>query len=108
MQPNVIRGAGVAIDLDLRTVSTGTGPVRLTRFQYEILHALATRRRVVSHAALISVLYPDPDEEPGDPDGMVKTIICTLRQRLRQAGAPDVVKKVWGVGYVFAGHEATS
>lgn len=105
---NIIRGAGITIDLALRSVSTSVGQVKLTRTEYDILAALVGRTSVMPHNDMIAMVYPEPDLEPEDPYGVVKAMVCKLRRRLKDAGAPDVIGLSWGVGYYFTGHRATS
>ncbi len=83
------------LDAAGRTVSVDTTAVDLTRVEFDLLHALATRAgAAVSRTWLVDhVLNPDRD-------GGERTLdvhISRLRRKLGAAGA--MVTTVWGIGY---------
>jgi DNA-binding response OmpR family regulator len=72
--------------------------LNLTRKEYSLLELLlANGRRVLSRPGIIDRLW-SIDESPTEE--AVKTHIRTLRQKLRNVGAPDdLIETVHGLGY---------
>lgn len=55
----------------------------------------------VSVEGLIRALYPNPDREPGNPDGLVRVLIGRIRKSMRDANAPcriSTVQSKYGEG----------
>tara|TARA_Y100000356_G_scaffold10970_1_gene7862 strand:+ start:158 stop:703 length:546 start_codon:yes stop_codon:yes gene_type:complete len=66
-----------------------------------ILGALfRSRGRPVPTSALAAVAPSNNHHEPAT-DATVKVLICTMRRSLKEAGFPDAIQTVWGVGYVI-------
>ena len=71
--------------------------LKLTAKEYELLELfLRNPNRIFSQSALLDRLwsFDDPPTE-----GAVRTQIKSLRQKIKKAGAPDVIKTVYGLGY---------
>jgi DNA-binding response OmpR family regulator len=98
-----------ACSVDLRdgTVDRAGTPDRLTPLELRLLRYLADRpARVVSNDELLRSVW-------GYANGVVTRTITATAHRLRQkieidAGAPDHVRTVWGVGLRFELTPATS
>ena len=89
---------GVTIDSVSRQVSFDNRSITLTPHEYGLLEFLATRRgRVFSHDQLIEQLY---DANSYVTRNAVEAHISSLRKRLKQAGAPELVKTRRGFGYL--------
>jgi DNA-binding winged helix-turn-helix (wHTH) protein len=93
------------IDLRDGTVDRSTNPDRLTPLELRLLRYLAERSgRVVTNDELLRDVW-------GYADGVVTRTVTATAHRLRQkieadAGAPDHIRTVWGVGLRFE-HAAT-
>ena len=72
--------------------------VRLTAREFAVLRLLVLRRgTVVRKQTMLSHLYAQDAEEP---DGkIIDVFICKLRRKLAEAGGPDIIATVWGIGY---------
>jgi DNA-binding response OmpR family regulator len=79
-------------------VTYGEQPILLTRKEYALLELLVSNgRRVLSRPGILERLWT-VDESPTEE--AVKFHVKTLRQKLRQAGAPeDLIETVHGLGY---------
>ena len=88
--------------LDTRTFSLkhGNKGARLSPQQYIIMSKLMTMKRV-SLDALIRAIYPTPDQEAGDGEGVVRVQICALRGKLKAIGSPWTIETMWGFGYIL-------
>ncbi|MFP4009884.1 MAG: response regulator [Spirulinaceae cyanobacterium] len=71
--------------------------LKLTAKEYELLELfLRNPNRIFSQSALLDRLwsFDDPPTE-----GAVRTQIKSLRQKIKKAGAPEIIKTVYGLGY---------
>ena len=95
----VIEVGGVTIDTVARQVSFADTTIALTPHEYRLLEFLSHRRgRVYSHDQLIDQLY---DASSYVTRNAVEAHISSLRKRLKQAGAPQLVKTRRGFGYLI-------
>ena len=95
----VIEVGGVTIDTVSRQVSFADTTIALTPHEYRLLEFLSHRRgRVYSHDQLIDQLY---DASSYVTRNAVEAHISSLRKRLKQAGAPQLVKTRRGFGYLI-------
>lgn len=89
----------VSVNLDTKTVAVNGNPVRFPPGEAAMLAALIRHKgRVVVPTALY--IAAQGTDGPATSMTTVKVQVCHLRQRLRQAGAPDMIKTVWGMGYI--------
>lgn len=88
----------LCLDPTTYEVMYGERLLNLTRKEYSLLELLlANGRRVLSRPGIIDRLW-SIDESPTEE--AVKTHIRTLRQKLRNVGAPDdLIETVHGLGY---------
>ncbi|MCG7981560.1 MAG: response regulator transcription factor [Candidatus Thiodiazotropha lotti] len=90
--------SGVKIDTVSRLVSFNEQVVNLTPHEFKLLDYLAHRRgRVFSHDQLIDQLY---DAASYVTRNAVEAHISSLRKRLKESGAPGLVKTRRGFGYL--------
>ena len=95
----VIEVDGVKVDTVARQVSYADTTIALTPHEYRLLEFLSHRRgRVYSHDQLIDQLY---DASSYVSRNAVEAHISSLRKRLKQAGAPQLVMTRRGFGYLI-------
>ncbi|MEM1244888.1 MAG: response regulator transcription factor [Acidobacteriota bacterium] len=96
----VLEVEGVTIDPRNQTVAVGEAAVDLTPSEYRLLEFLARRRqRTFAHEQLIDRLYRSDQFVSRNA---VEAHISSLRRKLREAGADDIVKTRRGFGYFIA------
>jgi DNA-binding response OmpR family regulator len=84
-----------------KTVQTEKGPVELTRKEYElILYFISNKNRVVTKESIIDHLWGD-HSNMADTYDFIYSHIKNLRKKLLDAGCPDYIKSVYGMGYKF-------
>jgi DNA-binding response OmpR family regulator len=95
--PNLCWG-GLQLNSSTYEVTYEEQPLSLTPKEYALLELLvANGRRVMSRAGIIERIW-DLEEPPSEET--VKSHIKSLRQKLREAGAPnDFIETVYGLGY---------
>jgi two-component system, cell cycle response regulator CtrA len=86
----------VTLDLYRRTVNVFGKPMPLTGKEYCMLEILFLRAgKTLSRGALLNHMYGGLDE----PElKIVDVFICKLRAKLAAAGAPGIIKTIWGRG----------
>jgi two-component system response regulator MtrA len=85
----------LAIDLDARCVSVGGVRVELTKVEFDLLAALASRAGDAVSRDALTELALGPDR-----DGAERTLdvhMSRLRKKLKHGGRS--IATVWGVGY---------
>ena len=99
-RPSAILHLGpVSVNLDTRAIAVNRNPVRFPPGEAAMLAALIRHKgRVVVPTALY--IAAQGTDGPATSMATVKVQVCHLRQRLRQAGAPDMIGTVWGMGYI--------
>ncbi|NJR48928.1 MAG: response regulator transcription factor [Leptolyngbyaceae cyanobacterium CSU_1_3] len=79
-------------------VTYGSYPVHLTPKEYAILELLMrNNQRVYSRAVLLEQLWSFERELPSEDT--IKAHIKGLRQKLKKAGAAELIETVYGLGY---------
>lgn len=87
----------VQIDTARNEVTCNGTPLHLTLKEYCLLELfLLNPKRIFSRSAILDRLW-DFAESPGEET--VSTHIKCLRQKLKAAGAPDLIETVYGLGY---------
>jgi DNA-binding response OmpR family regulator len=95
----VVRVGCLTVDYDARTAEVDGRAVRLTRLQFDLLQTLASRpRKTFTREELTRELWGYDPTAVG-PSLTVKSHALTLRRKLEQAGAKDMVQTVRGVGW---------
>lgn len=88
----------VVLDQARQLVSVDGRPVRITRREFDVLETLMLRRGVLlTKEHFMSRLY---GAEDGPDQRILDVFVCKLRRKLAAAGAAEIVRTVWGRGYV--------
>ncbi|WP_118975824.1 response regulator transcription factor [Taibaiella koreensis] len=90
------------LDLNDRTLKHDGVPISLTRKEYDLLlYFVSNKNKVVTKEAIVEHLWGEEAEMAGSYD-FIYSHIKNLRKKLMQAGCPDYIKAVYGMGYKFA------
>ena len=88
----------VTLDRSRRLVTCDGRPVPITTREFDVLETLLLRRNALqSKERFMSRLYGD---EEGPDQRIIDVFVCKLRRKLAAAGAAEIVRTVWGFGYV--------
>ncbi len=88
----------VELDRDRQTVSVDGRLVAITGREFDVLETLLLRRSaLMTKERFMSRLYGD---EEGPDLRIIDVFVCKLRRKLAAAGAAEIVRTVWGVGYM--------
>lgn len=92
------------LDLSDRTLKLKDEIIALTRKEYDLLvYFVSNKNRVVTKEAIVEHLWGD-DIDMADSYDFIYSHIKNLRKKLMQAGCPDYIKAVYGMGYRFVYH----
>ncbi|HEY0275661.1 MAG TPA: response regulator transcription factor [Paenirhodobacter sp.] len=97
---SVIRTGKIAVNVDAKTVQSGTKSVHLTGKEYQMLELLSLRKgTTLTKEMFLNHLYGGMDE----PElKIIDVFICKLRKKLAEATEGDnYIETVWGRGYVL-------
>lgn len=85
--------------LDSKEVRVDEQPLALTVKEYEVLETLALRKGMaVTKEMILTKLYGGRDE----PDAkIIDVFVCKLRKKLAVALGENVIRTVWGRGYMI-------
>ena len=87
------------LNLDSRQVTVNGQEVHLTGKEYAILELLVLRKgMVLTKDAFLNHLYGGMDEPEMK---IIDVFICKLRRKLADAGCGDLIRTIWGRGYVL-------
>ena len=87
------------IDLDSHTVTCKANVLPLRRSEYHLFLFLATHRNhIVPLQTIAEHLFDGPSEKAPEPD-YIYGHIKNLKRKLKEAGCPDSIRTVYGVGY---------
>jgi two-component system cell cycle response regulator CtrA len=90
----------VTLDQAEQDVRVNDRQVRLTRREFEVLEMLMLRPGVLlAKEHLMTKLYGGED---GPDQKIVDVFVCKLRRKLAAASAADMIRTVWGRGYVLS------
>jgi len=91
----------LTIDIEKRSLESNGEYIPLTRKEYELLlYFVSNKNRVVTKEAIVEHLWGD-NFDMSDHYDFIYSHIKNLRKKLMQAGAPDYIKAVYGMGYKF-------
>ena len=94
----------LTLDLADRTLKSKEEIIPLTRKEYDLLlYFLSNKNRVVTKEAIVEHLWGD-EIDMADSYDFIYSHIKNLRKKLMQAGCPDYIKAVYGMGYRFVYH----
>lgn len=96
-EPDVLKAAGLWLNLSKGTVSAGEQTAELTRNELKILaHLMAHAGEIVPRADLIEALW---DSQIYIDDNTLSVNVTRLRNKLAELGMPDIIKTRRGMGY---------
>jgi len=96
---STVEASGVRVDLAARTVDVDGEPIRLRAKEFELLADLVTHAgEAVRREDLMSRVW---DQHWDGPTKTLDMHVSWLRRKLADAGRPDVLTTVRGVGYRF-------
>lgn len=88
----------VLLDQERQEISVDGRPVRITQREFDVLEMMMLRRgTLLTKDQFMVRLYGDAD---GPGDRILDVFVCKLRRKLAAAGAAEIVRTVWGRGYV--------
>lgn len=93
----------LSLDTATHMVSVGEDDtaVRLTRTEYALLKLLMQNpEQVITKSQLLDHISEDT---PDCTESSLKIHVSNLRRKLREAGAPDYIEAVWGIGFQLRG-----
>ena len=89
----------ILLDQGRQEVSVDGRPVRITRREFEVLEMLMLRRGVLlTKEHFMHRFY---GAEDGPDQRILDVFICKLRRKLAAEGGAEIVRTVWGRGYVL-------
>ena len=92
------------LDIQEKTVKTDARILDLTHKEYDLLlYFISNKNKVISKTAIAEHLWSD-NMDMADNYDFIYTHIKNLRKKLQQAGAPDYLKSIYGMGYKFTDH----
>lgn len=98
-EQEVVEASGVRVDLGARTATVDDVPLSLRAKEFELLADLVARAgQVVRREDLMSRVW---DQHWDGPTKTLDMHVSWLRRKLADAGRPDVLTTVRGVGYRF-------
>lgn len=99
---NVVQFDVLEIDLNQKTVKANEQSLDLTKKEYELLlYFISNKNKVISKNAIALHLWGDDMDMAHNYD-FIYTHIKNLRKKMVQAGAPDYLQSVYGMGYKLA------
>ncbi len=98
---NILQIETLSINIPDKTVSVMGKSIDLTRMEYDLLiYFTGNKNKVISKSAIAEHLWGD-DMDLADNYDLLYTHIKNLRKKMLQAGCPDYIKSVYGLGYKF-------
>jgi DNA-binding response OmpR family regulator len=92
----------LTLDIQEKILKFGSKQIALTRKEYELLlYLLSNKNRVVTKEAIVEHLWGD-DIDMADSYDFIYSHIKNLRKKMVNAGSPDYIKAVYGMGYKFS------
>jgi DNA-binding response OmpR family regulator len=99
---NLLTMGRLIIDLVAMTVRTDAGEINLTRKEYELLvYFVSNKNRVVTKESIVDHLWESSVQLTDNYD-FIYSHIKNLRKKLSDAGCPDYIRSIFGMGYKFA------
>lgn len=99
---NLIRFDELSVDINAKAALVNGQELDLTRKEYDLLlYFVSNKNKVISKGAIAEHLWGD-DMDMADNYDLIYTHIKNLRKKMVQAGTPDYIQSVYGMGYKFA------
>jgi DNA-binding response OmpR family regulator len=94
----------LVLDLSKKSLLLDDKEIPLTRKEYDLLlYFISNKNKVVTKEAIVEHLWGSYIEMADNYD-FIYAHIKNLRKKLMQAGCPDYIKVVYGMGYKFTIH----
>ncbi|HWL81163.1 MAG TPA: response regulator transcription factor [Roseomonas sp.] len=94
-----LRCGNVMLDQTRRTVTVDDRPVRVTCREFDVLEMLMLRRgTLLTKEHFMARSY---GAEDGPDQRILDVFVCKLRRKLAAAGSAEIVRTIWGRGYVL-------
>ncbi|MXP62882.1 response regulator transcription factor [Roseomonas sp. M0104] len=94
-----LRCGNVVLDHTRRTVAVDDRPVRITCREFDVLEMLMLRRgTLLTKEHFMARSY---GAEDGPDQRILDVFVCKLRRKLAAAGSAEIVRTIWGRGYVL-------
>ncbi len=98
---NLIVFDEIQIDFNAKKVTATGHELELTKKEYDLLlYFISNKNKVVSKTAIAEHFWGD-DMDLADNYDFIYTHVKNLRKKLLQAGCPDYIKSIYGIGYKF-------
>lgn len=98
---NVVTFDELQLNIADKTAIINDTVIDLTRKEYDLLlYFISNKNRVVSKNAIAEHLWGD-NMDIADNYDFIYSHIKNLRKKIMQAGCPDYIKSVYGMGYKF-------
>ncbi|MCI1188191.1 response regulator transcription factor [Hymenobacter sp. DH14] len=98
---NLLHAGELAVDVPARRAAVAGKPLTLTRTEFDLLLLLlANQGRVITKGAIAEHLSGDAAEQ-FDTFENVYAHVKNLKRKLTEAGAPNYIRMVYGLGYRF-------
>ena len=98
---NIVQVGELLVNIPDKTAAVNNKTIDLTRMEYDLLlYFTSNKNKVISKGAMAEHLWGDDMDLAGNYD-FLYTHIKNLRKKLLQAGCPDYIKSVYGLGYKF-------
>ncbi len=98
---NQIKIGELTLDIQDKSLKFKSNPITLTRKEYELLlYLVSNKNRVVTKEAIVEHLWGD-DIDMADSYDFIYSHIKNLRKKMMNAGCPDYIKAIYGMGYKF-------
>jgi DNA-binding response OmpR family regulator len=92
----------LTLNIEDRTLKTDKKNIDLTKKEYEmILYFLVNKNKVVTKEAIVQYLWGNEVEMVRNYD-FIYTHIKNVRKKIMEAGCPDYIQVVYGMGYRFS------
>jgi DNA-binding response OmpR family regulator len=96
---NTVQAGEISVDMLSKEVSVNSRKVLLTKSEYDLLlYLVSNKNRVISKAALAEYLSGDMADLLSRHD-FVYAHVKNLKAKLTDAGCPNYIKNIYGVGY---------
>lgn len=98
---NLLQAGELSVDVPARRAAVAGKPLTLTRTEFDLLLLLlANQRHVITKGAIAEHLSGDAAEQ-FDTFENVYAHVKNLKRKLTEAGAPNYIRMVYGLGYRF-------
>ena len=96
---NLLTFHEIEIDLTGRTIKVNERAVILTKKEYDmLLYFIANKGKIIAKNAIAEHLWGD-EMDMHDNFDFIYTHIKNLRKKLMDAGCPDYLRSIYGMGY---------